>query len=87
MWQWFRALTHGRAQMVEGEADKLLETTSANIKKLRALLVVHHEQVELAILDLKRLEDQTLHTRNLLEPGRVVEMPAPVQLSAERRQR
>ncbi len=86
MWGWWRAFVRGRSQMGQAEADALMVETTENIHKLRALLVLHHEQVELAILDLKRLEDQAQHTRNLMQTRPAVTLE-PVRLSSEQRQR
>ena len=87
MWAWYDLLTKGRARMTQGAADLLLAATSENLENLRAALVLHHEQVELALLDVKRLGEQIQRTRNVLAPGRATEAPEPIQLSAERRQR
>jgi hypothetical protein len=88
MFHWASQYTRARGLQTFGTSDALLATTTANLQRLRAELVMHHEQVELAILDLDRLAERAAHARALLQvPLPPAPTLAPVVLTAERRQR
>lgn len=69
----------------------LIETT-ASLQRLRVHLMAHHEQVELAILDLDRLASRVKHVERVLQaPAPEASAPAPALVpttfTAQRRQR
>src|SRR5262245_49473742 len=87
MWEWFQQFTRRRSEQTFGLSDALLEQTTNDLQRLRAALVLHHEQVELALLDLDRLVERARHARTLLKAPLPATTLAPVVLSADKRQR
>ena len=87
MWTWATQFFRARGQQTLGLSDALLTQTTQDLAQLRAALVQHHEQVELAILDLDRLVERTQHARTLLTAPLPATTLEPVVLTADKRQR